>query len=163
MLLVTALVLRLALLAWPGGSLSPWVVFALELVSLLVLALALLVGRVLGEGLGSVLLTAVGLGLPIAGFGALADALHSRDASNLAGQVSLLAAGVGFCLAAPARQDRFHGAIVLVLGLAGLALGTKLLFTSSGPMGAVAVASPYLAAALLALVLRPFRVQPRST
>lgn len=161
MLLVTALVLRLALLAWPDGALSPWVVFALELGSLLVLALALGLGRVLGDGFGSAVLTAVGLGLPIAGFGALA-AMHSRDASDLAGQVSLLAAGVGFCLAAPARQDRFHGAVVLVLGLAGLALGTKLLLASSGLMGAIAVASPYLTAALLALVLRPLRLQPRT-
>ena len=95
----------------------------------------------------------MGLGLPIAGFSALADMLHSRDASDLAGKVSLLAVGVGFCLAAPARVDRFVGAVVRALGLFGLVLGTKLLLDSSGPMGAIAVAAPYVVAALCGLVM----------
>ena len=158
-----AVVLRLALLAFPAGGVSPWIVFALELVSLLVVGLAVLLGRVLGAGFGTVVLTAVGLALPIAGFGALADAMISREASDLAGKISLLAVGVGFCLAGPAREDRFSAGLVVALGVASLALGTKLLFEGAGMQGAAAVASPYLAAALVALVLRPLVPRPLRT
>jgi hypothetical protein len=103
----SVLVVRAALLAFAPAVAAPGLLLALDVAALLVLALAAVFGRVIGAGFGSTVFTFVGVGLPIAGLGALTEVVAGREASNLSGMLALLGVGVGFCLAGPAREDRF--------------------------------------------------------
>jgi hypothetical protein len=156
----SVLVVRAALLAFAPAMAAPGLLLALDVTALLVLALAAVFGRVIGAGFGSTVFTFVGVGLPVAGLGALTEAMAGRDASNLSGMLALLGVGVGFCLAGPAREDRFTQGLALLLGLGALALGSKLLVETHGLTTGAVVASPYLVAALLALALRPLVAPP---
>ena len=156
----SVLVVRGAMLAFVPAVAAPGLLLALDVAALLVLTLAAVFGRVIGAGFGSTVVTFVGVGLPIAGLGALTEAMVNREASNLSGTLALLGVGVGFCLAGPARNERFTQGLVLLLALGALALGSKLLVETHGLTSGAVVASPYLVAALLALALRPLMAPP---
>ncbi|MBK6813814.1 MAG: hypothetical protein IPG81_34015 [Sandaracinaceae bacterium] len=143
----SVLLVRAALLVFAAAVVAPGLLLALDLAALLVAALAVVFGRVIGGGFGSTVLTFVGVGLPIAGLGALTDVVVSREASNL--------------FAGPARDERFSQSLVLLLGLGALALGVRLLIESGGLRMGGMVSAPYLVAATLALVLRPLAAAPR--
>lgn len=157
----SVLLVRAALLVFAPAVVAPGLLLALDLAALLVAALAVVFGRVIGGGFGSTVLTFVGVGLPIAALGALTDVVVSREASNLSGMLALLGVGVGFCLAGPARDERFSQSLVLLLGLGALALGVRLLNESGGLRMGGMVSAPYLVAATLALALRPLAAAPR--
>lgn len=151
----SVLVVRAGLLAFGPAVDAPGLLLALDVAALLVLALAAVFGRVIGTGIGTTTFSFVGVGLPIAGLGALTEALAGREASNLSGMLALLGVGVGCCLTGPAREDRFTQGLVLLLGLGALAAGVRLLVESGGPSLGGTVSAPYLVAGTLALALRP--------
>jgi predicted Na+-dependent transporter len=90
-----------------------------------------------------------------------AEKVAGKATSALLGILCLLGIGVGFCLAAPTRRDRFMRVFITILGVAALALGAKLL-TEGHPRDAVIwIALPYALAAVVALIWRPL-AQERS-
>lgn len=146
---------RLVSLSFAPPNVSAALALTLDAASVLILALAVLFGQVIGMGFGSITLTFVALGLPIAGLGALTETLAGRDASNLSGMLSLLALGVGFGLSAPSRESRFDRGMVGALSLGAFALGTKLMFERYGLADGAWLAAPYGVAGFAALVVRP--------
>lgn len=157
----SVLVVRAGLLGFAPAVVAPGLLLALDVAAVLAVGLAAVFGWVIGTGFGTTAATFVGVGLPIAGLGALTEALAGREASNLSGMLALLGVGVGFCLTGPAREDRFTRGVVLLLGLGALALGVRLLIESGGPGMGGTVSAPYLVAATLALALRPLAGQAR--
>lgn len=153
---VSILAMRAAsLLACPASVASPRVYLALDLLTVLPLSIAVVMGCVLGEGFGSVVLSAVCLGLPVAGLGALAEKVAGRATSGLLGILCLLAIGVGFCVAAPIKSDRFMRVFLTVLGVGALALGVKLLTDGHPATAVIWIALPHALAAVVAMIWRP--------
>ena len=141
--------------ACPASVEAPYVFLGLDVLTLLPLSIAVVMGRALGEGFGSVVLSALCLGLPVAGLGWLAEKLAGPATSGLLGILCLLAIGVGFCLAAPMRGDRFMRVFITLLGVAALALGVKLLTEGHPGTAVIWIALPHVLAALVALAWRP--------
>jgi hypothetical protein len=144
-----------SLLACPASVEAPYLFLGLDVLTLLPLSIAVVMGRALGEGFGSVVLSAVCLGLPVAGLGWLAEKVAGRATSGLLGILCLLAIGVGFCLAAPMRGDRFMRVFITLLGVAALALGVKLLVEGHPGAAVIWIALPHVLAAVVALAWRP--------
>lgn len=144
-----------SLLACPASIESPRVFLALDLLTLLPLSIAVVMGVVLGEGFGSVVLSVVCLGLPVAGLGALAEKVAGRATSGLLGMLCLLAIGVGFCLASPIKSERFMRVFLTVLGVGALAFGVKLLTDGHPAAAAIWIALPHGLAAVVAMIWRP--------
>mgnify|MGYP006999948760 CR=1 FL=1 len=157
---LAVIVVRAALLFFAPAGVSLGLVLALDFAVLIVMFLAELLGGVFAGGFGTTALTFVGVGLPVAGLGALVESLAGREASNLSGMLSLLAMGVGFCLAAPLRAERFEQGMVLLIGMGTFALGTNLLVESRDLPAAAWLGAPYAVAALIALGLLTVRSRP---
>ena len=153
--LAIVLVRAASLLVCPASVKAPSVLLLLDLAALIPLFIAVVIGQVLGAGFGSVMLSAVALGLPVAGLGWLSEKVAGRAISGLLGMLCLLAIGVGFCLAAPARADRFLRGFMTLLGVTALALGAKLLSEGHPPAAVLWIAFPYAQAAVLVLIWRP--------
>lgn len=132
----------------------------LDVGALVVLGAGAVFGRVLGTGFGSITLSAVGILLPLAGLGALTEWLGGREVSDAMGLLGLLALGVGFSLAAPARSARFERGLVAALAIGALLVGTNLAAESRTATSAALVVLPYWSAALLSCVMRPLRRRP---
>ena len=159
--LAVVLVRAACLLVCPASVEAPHLLILLDLAALIPLVLAIGAGHMLGEAFGSVVLSLLIIGLPVAGLGWLSERVAGKATSALLGILCLLGIGVGFCLAAPARRDRFMRVFITILGVAALALGAKLL-TEGHPRDAVIwIALPYALAAVVALIWRPL-AQERS-
>ncbi|MBN8612402.1 MAG: hypothetical protein J0L92_17550 [Deltaproteobacteria bacterium] len=98
---------------------------------------------------------------PVIGFGFTIEALLGGPASDRFGLASLAAGGVGMCAAAGGRADRFARVLVTVLGVLGITLATKVA-VEDGALARWVIPAPFVAAALVALVLRPLRPSPEA-
>jgi hypothetical protein len=138
----------------PGTFDWPLAILIVDVAALIPIACASVMGAILGAAFGSVALTALGIGLPVAALGWLAEKAVSRDFSGLMGQVCLLGIGVGFSIASFRRRDTFSRCLLLALALGALAGGIALLAERRLLGNAILVAAPYLVAACASWLLR---------
>jgi hypothetical protein len=125
-------------------------ILALDVAALPILAIAAAVGRVIGKQFASVVALFVGVGIPVALFGAVFDALGSAHLSSLSGCTSLVAGGAGLCLAT--RENR----IAPVLGVIAVGIGVYALVSIHDVVESAMIAAPLVvvAAAGIGLGLR---------
>jgi hypothetical protein len=122
-------------------------VLIFDVAALVPVAVSWAMGPLLGRMFGSVVLTALAIGLPVAALGWLAEKLAGRDASNLMGLFCLIAIGAGFGVASWRLRDTFSRVLLVVLALGGMAGGMYALAQRYSLGVALLIGAPYVATA----------------
>ncbi len=114
----------------------------LDVAAALMAALAFVTGPFVGESFGSLTITALVLGLPLVGMGALGEWVRGAHYSKLVGLAGLLGMGVGWCAAIVARRA------LVIFGAIAVGLGAYWLVSIQQAREAILIAMPAMAAAI---------------